>query len=108
MKETDLDNIVALAVKKRPELGEGRVLETVRVPECSHRYGCYVNEKEAEVTCRACGTKLNPIWVLQQLCHEESRWHSLHARYQDEMKRLKERSSTKCQHCQKMTRISPR
>lgn len=81
------------------------------VPElskCNH-YGSYlIGEAEAEVTCGRCGEKLNPMWVLGQLANREHQWHRLHNQYQDEIKRLNERSRTKCQHCGKMTTISRR
>ncbi len=56
--------------------------------------------------CADCKEKLNPMWALQQLSRAEHRYHELHARYHDELKRLGERSRTKCQHCDQMTRIS--
>lgn len=67
-----------------------------------------VDEKLAEVECGKCGAKLNPMWVLAQIASHDRRLHEAQARYQDEQKRLAERSKTKCQHCQKMTRISRR
>ncbi|WP_232341271.1 hypothetical protein [Burkholderia pseudomallei] len=63
-------------------------------------------EPRDEVTCADCKEKLNPMWVLKQLSQAEHRYHELHARYHDELKRLSERSRTKCQHCGEMTRIS--
>jgi hypothetical protein len=40
------------------------------------------------------------------LAGEETKWHESFKRYQAEMRRLSERSRTKCQHCGQMTRIS--
>ena len=92
----------------RPDPGRERVLP-VQPSKCQHfMTGYIVDEKLAEVTCRACGEKLNPMWVLHQLSLTENRWHDLHARYQDELARLRERSRTKCEHCGGMTRISHR
>lgn len=65
-----------------------------------------VDEALAEVTCSLCNEKLNPMWVLNQIAKRESRMLQAHERYVDEMKRLKERSRTKCDSCGKMTRIS--
>lgn len=74
---------------------------------CSHHNGPFlVDERLAEVTCSRCKEKLNPMWVLTQLTHTESRWHQFFARYQDELARLKERSRTKCRRCGEMTPIS--
>lgn len=106
MKITLDDNVTALPVKPRKNLGKDRVL-LVEHGGCSHYMcGYVVDEKLVEVTCKGCGAKLSPMWVLQQLCHQESRWHDLHAQYHEELKRLAERSRTKCQHCGEMTRIS--
>jgi ribosomal protein S27E len=74
----------------------------------SHK--CYhgpfvVNTELAHVACEKCGEKLNPLYVLGRLANQERQWHESFVRYQDEMKRLAERSRTKCQHCGKMTRI---
>ncbi|WP_395066159.1 hypothetical protein [Paraburkholderia silvatlantica] len=102
------DTIRKLPVRKRPELGSDRMLAPVTGTRCFHTHGFLVDDRASEVTCAACREKLNPMWVLLQLMHKESRWHELHARYQDELKRLNERERTKCQHCGQMTRISHR
>ena len=107
----DEDEVTRLPVKfKRHD--EEVVLQRVQLvsqfPTCNH-YGSYiVDEAEAEVTCGRCGEKLNPMWVLQQLANKEHQWHRVREQYQEEMKRLDERSRTKCQHCGKMTSISRR
>jgi uncharacterized protein YeaO (DUF488 family) len=46
--------------------------------------------------------------VLRKLAHRETDFHQLAERYHDEMRRLSERSRTRCMHCGKMTRISDR
>lgn len=99
------EKIVQLPVKKR-KLEIERVFRIATFDRCRHNHGYIVDGKLAEVTCAGCKEKLNPIWVLEQLMNKEHRFHELHERYQDEMKRLGTRSKTKCQHCQKMTRIS--
>ena len=48
------------------------------------------------------------MFVLEQLMKQESQWMRTMATYQDQMKRLAERSRTKCQHCGEMTRVSSR
>ena len=75
--------------------------------ECHHQR-FIIDDKKAEVECADCKEKLNPMWVLAYLCNRESLWQDARKRYADEMARLDERSSTKCQYCQKMTRISRR
>lgn len=101
-------NVTELPVKfKSPAAPEDVTLVRVWAGKCYHRQ-VLVDEKKAEVECAACHEKLNPMWVLSMLASHESRWHEAGKRYQDEMKRLTERSSTKCNHCGKMTRISNR
>lgn len=83
-----------------------RVLHQVSTYEgCRHKR-FLVNEKLEYVECADCKEKLSPMWVLGELSHRENRYHELHQRYHDELKRLGERSRTKCQHCGQMTRIS--
>ena len=100
-------SVMLLPVKHRANVDHDRVLNVVHACKCWHRR-FLVDEKAAEVECADCHEKLNPMWVLTQLSYQENRWHELHARYQDEMKRLAERQKTKCQHCGQMTRISGR
>lgn len=105
MKLTIDDNVTVLPVKQRSDLGNEHVFSSVPLSKCWHRR-YVVDDKLAEVECADCHEKLNPQWVLQQLANQEHRYHELHARYHDELKRLGERSRTKCQHCGQMTRIS--
>jgi Zn finger protein HypA/HybF involved in hydrogenase expression len=93
-----------LPLKKRVT-DTGKVLQEVAGMKCFHRR-FIVDEKAAQCECKDCGEKLNPMWVLVQLSRRENQYHAYHARYHDELKRLSERSKTKCEHCRKMTRIS--
>lgn len=99
-------DVIKLDVPFKPPVAEDKFL--VPAPAgCSHYNGPFqVSEKLDEVTCGRCNAKLNPMWVLSKLMHAESRWHENMARYQGEMKRLSERSKTKCEHCKQMTKIS--
>lgn len=104
----DDPKILAFPERKRTE-DSTRVLQVVHTNiQCNAgRHGPYqINESGTEVICGTCKEKLNPIWVLRQLSITEGRWHQLHNRYQDEMKRLADRSKTKCRHCGEMTPIS--
>lgn len=77
--------------------------------ECGHRNATYlVAEQEATVECGDCGAKLDPIWVLRHLTHEEHRYNRLREAYQAELVRLRDRQRTKCECCGQMTRISHR
>jgi hypothetical protein len=106
--DEEADNVVELnAPFKRRE--QARQFERVPLGKCLHYAGqvtYQIDEKLADVTCGGCGEKLNPMFVLAQLMNRESRYAQFRAEYQEEMKRLNERSRTKCQHCGEMTRIS--
>lgn len=101
---TDMSNVAILPVTPRDNSTD-RVLTEVRSYECQHNRFT-IDEKLQEVECRDCKEKLSPMYALLALARQETRYHELHARYQDEMKRLAERSKTKCQHCGQMSRIS--
>lgn len=98
--------VLALPVKPRTTSTE-RVLTMAPSYKCMHRRFS-IDERLAQVTCSDCKERLDPMVALVSLSHQESRYHELHERYQDEMKRLKERSRTKCRHCGEMTPISYR
>lgn len=104
MNIIETDNVTALPVKPRDNSAE-RVLTIAPGVKCLHRR-FLVDDKLAEVECADCHEKLSPMWALTQLTYQENRFHELHARYQDEMTRLAERSKTKCRHCGEMTPIS--
>lgn len=101
------ENVLQLKVPFKKPAPEDVVLIVERT-KCMHFGRFLVDATKAEVTCRDCGEKLNPMFVLGRLASEETRWHESFKRYQGQMKRLNERSRTKCQHCGQMTRISGR
>lgn len=93
---------------KKPPSDDDRLVVVER-SGCCHFFVQYiVDPSEAEVTCGKCGAKLNPMWVLHQIANTERRWVEARKSYQSEMKRLDERKRTKCEHCDRMTRISSR
>lgn len=61
-----------------------------------------------QVTCGVCKERLNPIYVLKRLAMQDSKFRENNEKYNEEMKRLTERSKTKCEHCGQMTKISHR
>lgn len=65
-----------------------------------------IREGETEVECSLCETKLDPMFVLRKLAHEETKWERSRKTYREEMARLNERKATKCEHCSRMTRVS--
>ena len=114
------DKITKLPVKyKSPPSDDGPMLKIVDRYDrnaCNHNWqfinGRQVNaqylirEGEMEVECSLCETKLDPMFVLRRLAHEETQWDRSRKTYHEEMARLKDRQKTKCEHCSKMTRIS--
>jgi len=100
-----LAEVHELPVKKYRLTDNGRVLSEERSYKCMHRRFT-IDDRLGHVECRDCKEKLNPMHALTMLARQETQYHELHERYQDELKRLAERSKTKCEHCQKMTRIS--
>ncbi|MCC8495780.1 hypothetical protein [Xanthomonas hortorum] len=106
MSRIPTDNIVQL-----PKRTKGNVTGPLTVVHnyggCRHAH-TEVDEKKAEVTCRDCGEKINPIWLLMQLATEDrmlrDRWASMKA----ELRLMGERVRTKCQHCGQLTRVSIR
>lgn len=98
------EKVVDLGVTFKKAAPEDLTL-IVGYPKCYH--GPFVVDSDnAEVTCKTCGEKLNPMVVLHRLACKETQYHLAAQRYQDEMKRLNDRARTKCQHCGKITRIS--
>jgi hypothetical protein len=68
---------------------------------------CYlIREGETEVECSQCGTRLEPMWVLNQMAARESRYRRTVERCHEALNRLAERSKTRCECCGQMTGIS--
>jgi hypothetical protein len=102
-------DILKLPVTPRTPVSDERLLHSVPYNACIHFNGPFeVDDKAGKCKCLRCGGEVSPMFVLHELMRQESTWMRTRAAYQDEMKRLDERSSTKCQHCGQMTRISRR
>lgn len=92
--------------KRKKEQSES-FLVAVPYSKCQHYDGPFeVDEHGGKCKCLKCGDEVTPIFVLMRLMNKESNWMRTRAGYQEEMKRLNERSRTKCQHCGQLTRIS--
>jgi hypothetical protein len=65
-----------------------------------------IREGETEVECSHCGTRLDPMWVLNQMAKRESRYRRTVERCHEALRRLDERSKTRCDCCGEMTSIS--
>lgn len=99
--------ILHLPVRNKRDDDKGAQLVAVDFGVCTHFNATYVvDQKAGKCVCKDCGGEVSPMFVLEQLMHEESKWLRTRAGYQDEMRRLAERSSTKCRKCGAMTRIS--
>lgn len=118
---SDDDKVTRLPVGfKKPPQDDARMLKIVdryaARDVCDHRHvwrghtsvsvTYLIREGETEVECGNCGTKLEPMWVLSRLAHEETAFDHKRKVAAEEMRRLHERSRTQCQHCGQMTRIS--
>lgn len=100
------DNIALLPVKHKAQDTE-RFLKPVDPRACKHYVGPFViDQKAGKCICEECKQEVSPMFVLERLMQQEGQWMQSRERYQDEMKRLSERSRTTCDHCGKMTRVS--
>lgn len=99
-------NIAQLPVAYKKPLEGERFLTPVPVGKCMHWGPFEIDVKGGQCKCLKCGEVVAPMYVLQRLMSQESQWMQTLARYQDEMKRLAERSKTKCRSCGVMTPIS--
>ena len=81
-----------------------RVLVKVTDFKCRHNK-FNVDPRLGTVECGICGEKLNPMWVLDQLCNHESRVWVQYERVRELAIKTRDKLRCKCQHCGKMTRI---
>ena len=97
------DTVVRLPTRTKPT--DDSPLKVVhKLGKCRHMRA-EVDERLAEVTCRDCGEKLNPIWVLMQLATEDRILHDRWAAMRAEVRLLGERTRVKCRHCEKFTPV---
>jgi len=98
------DNITKLPRRKKGE-PEGPISVVHGYGGCQHVH-VEVCEKEAEVTCRDCKVKLNPIWVLMRIATDDrvlvDRWAGMKA----EIRLMGNRTRVKCRHCEKFTPVT--
>lgn len=65
-----------------------------------------IDESLALVECGICGEKLNPIWVLSELSKKEHRLYQSMQNAKETADKADQKNKCKCEHCQKITRIS--
>lgn len=61
--------------------------------------------RHAFVACGICGEKLNPLWVIEQLCNKESRAVERVKYLTVLADAAKNKNRCKCEFCHKITRI---
>lgn len=108
--DTDTDaDVLPFTGKMRPPPDSELMLVPPPAAPCQHwRTGFVVDKIAGKCLCKRCNAEISPMFVLERLMADESQWRQTRMAYQEEMRRLDERSATKCRHCGKMTRISRR
>lgn len=105
--EIDESNVVPSGIARRPTPDERPMLQPVGHSACIHFSTSFEIDVDGQkCKCLSCQAEVSPWFVLKRLMAEESRWRTARGAYLDQMKRLAERSRTKCDHCSQMTRIS--
>lgn len=106
MSEDGGENIVKLDGVGKPIDQRGLRVVRYQAGSCNHRTATFiVDEALEEVQCGDCGAKLSAHWVLVQLCEKESRYRQRLDEYRTEIADIKDRTRTKCIHCEQMTPI---
>ena len=102
----ETETVVKLTGRSKPVDQRGLRLVQHQSGACNHRTATFiVDQALEEVQCGDCGAKLNAHWVLAQLCDAESRWMTRLKEYRDAVDDIKDRTRTKCVHCDQMTPI---
>lgn len=100
---SDEEKVVSLPVKAR-KVSKAPLTVTHVFTGCQHPR-VEVCERLAEVTCRDCREKLNPIWVLINIARDDrllvDRWASMKA----DIQLMGKRTRVKCRHCDKFTPV---
>lgn len=100
-------NVAPLGITPKPTDQRGLRLIRGYTGACRHTGVTYiVDETLAEVQCGECGAKLEPVWVLRQLCEKEAKWNRNREEFLAIKKEAEARTRTRCQHCDQMTAIN--
>lgn len=100
------EKIIPLGVTFKHPRGEEKMLSLVPRGSGCLEHAYVIDPEASEVTCSICKKSFSPMAVLVDLARKESRWMQNGKAYREDMKRLSARERTKCEHCQKITRIS--
>lgn len=107
--DTSGAEVTALPVKHKAPPDGSLMLVPPPASKCIHWNTSFeIDDDAGKCKCLGCGEEVSPMFVLGRLMQLESQWMRTRAAHQDEMRRLRERSRTKCDHCGKITRISSR
>jgi hypothetical protein len=103
MKIPTDDNVTKLPVRKK---SEGRPVELVQkaVSGCKH-LRVEVDPELAELTCRDCKVKLNPIQYIVSIAQQFVRWEYEYERIKVARAQLAERKQCRCTKCGEMTEV---
>lgn len=77
------------------------------MPGCCRHLNITIDEDLFEVKCDDCGEKINPVSMLARFCNEQSMWEREGQQVKTLLAKLDERTRCKCQHCGRITRITP-
>lgn len=99
-----LDEQSAISPKEATVINLTEARNRYRLDKCQH-INIQVDAELAEVECKDCGAKLNPISVLVRYATEESRLSMRIDSMKAEREKLEKRVRCKCDHCGKMTRV---
>ena len=98
-----MSDIIEISSKKKSEKLD--LVFNRKAKECYH--GLYmVDESLNKVTCGKCNKELNPIWVLNELAHKNSKNRHRLMDLKMELKKTEDKMHCKCDKCGKMTRIA--
>lgn len=97
------DNVTKLPVRKK---SEGRPVELVQklLNDCKHMRVA-IDPELAELTCRDCQQKLNPIQYITRIAQQFSTWEHERERIREARAQLAERKQCRCTKCGEMTEV---
>ncbi len=95
--DADGGNVISLEVaRKRMFKGDG----------CRH-LSITVDRAETMLTCNGCGHQVNPVEWVASMIEEWCRVRNLIDQYKRLLARYEAKQRTRCEHCNKITRVNP-
>jgi predicted RNA-binding Zn-ribbon protein involved in translation (DUF1610 family) len=105
MSNHDDSNVTRLGVKMRLASPDGPPLSIVSVKKCQH-IRIEVDETLAQVECKDCGERLDPMAVLLSLAKADSRLARKRDSLRSEVESYKDRLKFKCGGCGQVNNIT--